>query len=405
MSYLISVIIPTYNRLPILKLTLQMYEQQEDFGGDFEVIVVDDGSNDETWSYLSEYKASKFTFSAYHQSNQGAAKARNTALHHAIGKYIVIVGDDIIPSKNFLLKHYQAHQSSSDTVAILGKTVWHPELNVNNVMKHIDGVGAQQFSYYYMKDKMKLDFRHFYTSNISLLRSAIMKLDKLFDTDFDLTAYEDVELGYRMIGNEESIIYCHDILGYHHHNYILKGFCQRQYRAGRMACVLKSKHPDVAEKIGFSGLKSILESVNRKKSPVKEKVLQKWENLIIETFEQYTNLSYDYIDDIYLGIFQYFCFKGMLEGECYQDECNKALLSIIDIYLSSPIKQFINHEKHNLNKKTLDELNKMLSYTSKYSNKSTMSYRFKRIKLFLKPIKTKIKPLYLHIKKIKNKIT
>lgn len=398
MDYLITVIIPTYNRLPILKLTLQMYEQQEDFGGNFEVIVVDDGSNDETWSYLSEYKASKFSFSAYHQSNQGAAKARNTALNYAKGKYIVIVGDDIIPSKNFLLKHYQAHQSSSNAVAILGKTVWHPELHVNNVMRHIDGVGAQQFSYYYMKDKMKLDFRHFYTSNISLLRSEITKLDKLFDTDFNLTAYEDVELGYRIIGNEKSIIYHDDILGYHHHNYILKGFCQRQYRAGKMACVLKSKHPEVADKIGFSSLESLLGSVSNKQI-YKKKVLQEWEKLIIQTFEPYTKSNYKYIDDIYLVIFQYFYFKGMLEGSCNQEKCNKALMCVIDIYLSLPIKQFISHEKHNLDKKILNKLNNMLKYSSKFTNKSTVNYRFQKIKLFLKPIKNQIKPFYLYIKK------
>lgn len=398
MDYLITVIIPTYNRLPILKLTLQMYEQQEDFGGNFEVIVVDDGSNDETWSYLSEYKASKFSFSAYHQSNQGAAKARNTALNYAKGKYIVIVGDDIIPSKNFLLKHYQAHQSSSNAVAILGKTVWHPELHVNNVMRHIDGVGAQQFSYYYMKDKMKLDFRHFYTSNISLLRSEITKLDKLFDTDFNLTAYEDVELGYRIIGNEKSIIYYDDILGYHHHNYILKGFCQRQYRAGKMACVLKSKHPEVADKIGFSSLESLLGSVSNKQI-YKKKVLQEWEKLIIQTFEPYTKSNYKYIDDIYLVIFQYFYFKGMLEGSCNQEKCNKALMCVIDIYLSLPIKQFISHEKHNLDKKILNKLNNMLKYSSKFTNKSTVNYRFQKIKLFLKPIKNQIKPFYLYIKK------
>ncbi|MGB3649612.1 MAG: hypothetical protein WBA41_00055, partial [Rivularia sp. (in: cyanobacteria)] len=203
------------------------------------------------------------------------------------------------------------------------------------------------------------------------------------------------------IGNEESIIYCHDILGYHHHNYILKGFCQRQYRAGKMACVLKSKHPEVANKIGFSAVKTILENVNIKQSLSKETSLQEWENLVIQTFEQYTDSNYDYIDDIYLGIFQYFYFKGMLEGECSKVEYNKALLSVIDIYLSSPIKQFINHEKHNIDNKILNELNKILIYSSKYTNKATVSYRFTKFKLFLKPIKNKIKPLYLYIKNLK----
>ena len=105
MNYLISVVIPTYNRLPILKLTLQAYEDQEDFGGFFEVIIVDDGSSDETWNYLSEYKSSRFSFSAYHQVNQGPAMARNLAISKAKGDHLIISGDDIIPSKDFLSKH------------------------------------------------------------------------------------------------------------------------------------------------------------------------------------------------------------------------------------------------------------------------------------------------------------
>ena len=406
MNYLISVVIPTYNRLPILKLTLQAYEDQEDFGGFFEVIIVDDGSSDETWNYLAEYKSSRFSFSAHHQVNQGPAMARNLAISKAKGEYLVISGDDIIPSKDFLSKHYRAHQSALETI-VLGKIVWHPLSNINSVMKHVDGVGAQQFSYYYMTNGMKLDFRHFYTSNISLNRRSIMKLENLFDTDFYLYGYEDVELGYRLIGNRDIITYYEDIIGYHHHSYTLESFCKRQYCAGRMACIFKDKHPSISDKIGFPELQCLIKSVNKKEKflekTIDSKKLQEQEEFIVNIFERYTNLDSALMNDVYLGLFKYFYFKGMLHGQKHLVNLGIFVLPCaIDIYLSKPINRFLTSEEHNLEITQINKLHFILSYCSKYTKKSSPNYNLNKIKTLLRPIKLKIKLFYLSIKNIFN---
>lgn len=371
-----------------------MYEKQEHFEGYFEVIVVDDGSNDETWSYLSKYKSFRFNLSAYRQSNKGPAKARNLAITHAKGKYLLITGDDIIPCKNFLLKHYQAHQSSPDAIAILGQTVWHPQLNINSVMKHVDGVGGQQFNYHYITDKTKLDYGYFYTSNISLLKSSLDNLDKLFDTDFHSCGYEDIELGYRLIGSEKNIVYHQDVIGYHHHSYDLKGFCERQYRSGTMACILKEKHPKLCKKLGILELENIL-SIRYINYDLDKSTIEEWEELLVENFEVTKDLDYAFIDEIYFGIFQYFFYKGMIDILYSSKEMNSALLCIIDIYLSPAIIKYINYGRNNIEDTTIAKLNKIISTSSQYTNKFTKFYLNKKVKLFLKPIKNKIKFLYL----------
>lgn len=88
-SPLISVIIPTYNRLAfvleavdsVLKQTLQ----------DFELIVIDDGSNDETAKALKKYE-DRLLYR--YQKNQGVSRARNFGLKMARGKWIAFLDSD-----------------------------------------------------------------------------------------------------------------------------------------------------------------------------------------------------------------------------------------------------------------------------------------------------------------------
>ncbi|BAZ41272.1 glycosyl transferase family protein [Calothrix sp. NIES-4101] len=397
MNPLFSVIIPTYNRLSILKETLHMYEMQENLDFEFEIILVDDGSTDDTYKFLSEYKSSFFPLFVYHQSNQGPAQARNLGISQAKGKYLLITGDDIVPSTNFLAEHYKAHQdSSSNDVAVLGKTVWHPNLNINSVMKHIDGIGAQQFSYYYLKNRMKLDFRHFYTSNISILRSELTKIDKLFDTDFYYAAYEDVEFSYRLMGTKSNIIYYEDIIAYHHHEYNLHSFCQRQRRAGRMACVFKNKHPEIAEKIGFADLNRLLECTNTKSTPLSTHLLEEWESFIVQLFEKYTYHSHEWLDDVYLGIFRYFYFKGIIEDTYNEQKANCLLPNLIFACLSQVIQKLISNESTSFSSNDLLFLNQILHDSSKYSNAFQVA-KYTKIKSGLKFIKQIIKSVYFKL--------
>lgn len=105
---LVSVIIPTFNRLHLLKETLQSVFLQE--GADYEVIVVDDGSEDGTWDYLCSLK--KTNLKIYRQKNLGPASARNLGVKHCQGSLLSFLDSDDLwkPKKlklqlDFLLSH------------------------------------------------------------------------------------------------------------------------------------------------------------------------------------------------------------------------------------------------------------------------------------------------------------
>ena len=86
----VSVIIPTYNRLPMLKEAVDSVLDQ-DFE-DFELIVVDDGSTDGTIAEIKRYGGRVRLLQ--HSENRGVSAARNKGILHAKGKYIAFLDSD-----------------------------------------------------------------------------------------------------------------------------------------------------------------------------------------------------------------------------------------------------------------------------------------------------------------------
>jgi GT2 family glycosyltransferase len=84
-----SVIIPTYNRIEFLRLTLESLWQQTYTA--FEVIVVDDGSTDGTTGFLRSL-AGRVTY--FTQLNRGPGAARNEGARHARGRYLAFLDSD-----------------------------------------------------------------------------------------------------------------------------------------------------------------------------------------------------------------------------------------------------------------------------------------------------------------------
>ncbi|MCC6370403.1 MAG: glycosyltransferase family 2 protein [Bacteroidia bacterium] len=96
---LFSVIIPTYNRAGLIKNTLQSLVSQT--FGDYEVIVVDDGSTDNTKEVVAQMNSSKIKY--FHKANEERAVARNFGADKAIGDYLIFLDSDDTMEPNHLL--------------------------------------------------------------------------------------------------------------------------------------------------------------------------------------------------------------------------------------------------------------------------------------------------------------
>lgn len=96
---MISVIIPIYNRSHTLRRAIDSVLRQT--YRDFELILVDDGSTDNSLEICREYAAADSRVKVFHSENRGVSHARNLGLRQASGKYIRFVdSDDELPERS-----------------------------------------------------------------------------------------------------------------------------------------------------------------------------------------------------------------------------------------------------------------------------------------------------------------
>lgn len=88
----VSVIIPTYNRAKFLLEAVNFVLQQTYV--DFEIIIVDDGSKDDTKEVVGSFIRSSEKINYIYQANSGVANARNNGIVHSLGEYIAFLDDD-----------------------------------------------------------------------------------------------------------------------------------------------------------------------------------------------------------------------------------------------------------------------------------------------------------------------
>ena len=244
-----SIVIPTYKRLPMLLRVLDALESQQ-AAPEFEVIVIDDGSGDDTASVMEARRAKHYALTFRSQANAGPGRARNHGVSIATGRYVLFIGDDTVPESRFLAEHARVHHDANDDrhVACLGYTGWPATERVTAFMDYINDYGLQ-FGYKLIHDGDTVPFNFFYTSNISIDRQLLGS--EPFDTTFPAAAWEDIELAFRLDALGLKIRYNGRAVTRHYHPMTIDSFARRQYTVGRSGAIFYRKHPELA---GFLGV-------------------------------------------------------------------------------------------------------------------------------------------------------
>lgn len=103
MGVLLSIIVPVYNVQQFLSECIDSLLKQDIAESNYEIILVDDGSSDESGRICDDYAVRTPFISVIHQKNQGLSAARNTGLRFAQGTYIQFVDSDDWLVENSLL--------------------------------------------------------------------------------------------------------------------------------------------------------------------------------------------------------------------------------------------------------------------------------------------------------------
>src|SRR6266542_585600 len=186
-SVKLSIVIPTYNRRERLARVMAALDEQSMDPGDFEVVIVDDGSSDGTSDWLKNQHR-RYVVRAIRQDNAGPARARNTGVAAAAGELLLFLDDDVEPSARLLEEHRRSHGSETH-LAIIGPLGSLPSYGQPWVAWEQAKLEAQYAAM--LRGDWEPSFRQFWTGNASIRKEHVVAAGG-FDPDF-LRA-EDVEL-------------------------------------------------------------------------------------------------------------------------------------------------------------------------------------------------------------------
>ena len=129
----VSVIIPTYNRANLIEKAIKSVLKQ--IYKDFEIIVVDDGSTDNTGEIIRGFKDKRVRYIKKYKENKGSSVARNIGIKVARGKYIAFLDsdDEWLPEK--LDKQIKVLQSESPEVGVVYSNLLYIDENGKNMSK------------------------------------------------------------------------------------------------------------------------------------------------------------------------------------------------------------------------------------------------------------------------------
>ena len=240
----ISVVVPTYNRSALLGLCLAALEKQSLEVEKFEVIVVDDGSNDSTVDLLKSCEGSCRTSLTWHQQpHAGPSAARNRGLEYARGNWIAFTDDDCIPDPHWLADLVAAIPADRKCGGIGGPV---RRVRDNLVGRYID---RELLMTSWIENGL---VEYLITANAFVRAEALREiggfsndLGRTARKDFGLGGGEDADMGYRLRRAGYYLIMIEGGVIYHHHHDSLKEFYTMCWRHGYGAGLLSGHATEV----------------------------------------------------------------------------------------------------------------------------------------------------------------
>ncbi|MFO5527072.1 MAG: glycosyltransferase family 2 protein [Cuspidothrix sp.] len=236
----LSIVIPTYNRLPILEKCLRALETQElskeNHIEGYEVVLVDDGSTDGTLNWLATHKDEFTHVRCFEQNHAGPAAARNLGVEKAQGDTIIFIDSDLVVLSNFLQAHTNALLQGRE------------KLGSDRFFTYGAVINTCNFTNPTAEPYKITDFSaaFFATGNVAIPKHWLEKAG-LFDTGFQLYGWEDLELGVRLKKLGLQLIKCPEAVGYHWHPAFslqqIPKLIDQEIQRGRMGVLFYQKHP------------------------------------------------------------------------------------------------------------------------------------------------------------------
>lgn len=207
----LSIVIPVYNSQNTIKSLLSSINNSSSvIFNRLEVIVVDDGSRDNTLKIIKDI-SNKLTFKIKIfalRTNVGPAKARNFGAKKAHGKYLLFLDGDVELKKNTLLNVFELIKTNR-VKAFTG--IWDYHQKSTSFFPQFKAL--RDWSYWFVERKLDSHYYLFSTRIAGIEKKLFQQLNG-FVENYKETTMEDIEFTYR-IEKKASIKFCSNIIVHH----------------------------------------------------------------------------------------------------------------------------------------------------------------------------------------------
>ncbi len=236
----ISVLIATYERPELLRECLAGFADQTLDASEYEVVVVDDGSeHGDLDAVLAEF-SDRMAVTGQRIAHAGRSAAKNAAVMLARAPVVLFFDDDDRCARDYLERHLAAHaRKPAEGVAVLGHTEWAPELEPTPLMHYITDVDRLMFAYERLGDGQELDWRGFWEGRISCKRDFLLR-HALHDQR--LVYSIDVEMGWRLAPAGLRVVYDRSARSFMARPIDFDAFCRRTEAKGRAHALIAALH-------------------------------------------------------------------------------------------------------------------------------------------------------------------
>jgi cellulose synthase/poly-beta-1,6-N-acetylglucosamine synthase-like glycosyltransferase len=230
----VSIIIPTFNGASRIGNCVDALLKQT-VGRDAEILVVNDGSTDNTADVVARYSGVR----CITQVNSGPAAARNRGTLEARGTIILFTDDDCVPMSDWLTAMTDPFRDP-DVVGVKGIYRTRQKSLVARFVQI-----EYEDKYRLMADRPSIDFIDTYSAGFR--RDRFLEVNG-YDTSFPLACAEDVELSYRMHARGWTMKFVPTAIVYHAHPDTLWRYLRKKYKFAFWRVLAVRKNPNKAMK-------------------------------------------------------------------------------------------------------------------------------------------------------------
>jgi len=225
---LFSVIIPTFNRADEIQELLQSLSKQTISDQDFEILIVDDGSTDNTKNIIDQFiKTSSLNIETIHQDHKGPGEARNYGMRSAKGKYFIFIDSDCIADSSWL-QAYKEAVSNNDVAGFGGPDGVLPDFLP--IQKAIDYSMTSFITTGGIRGHSKKKLSKYYPRSFNMgVRADIV--DRIGGMG-NLRHGQDIEFSNRILATGEMILKVEKAIVYHKRRISIRKFFKQVYNWG-----------------------------------------------------------------------------------------------------------------------------------------------------------------------------